>query len=106
MSHPRVCLPPQARYLLTGSTDRKSVAAVLVHLAARKLIRGPAGRMVTIAPLLAEQRLTRPPEERLPCGPKIAEVHSFFPIQPARVQKAAVFCFVQRNGTDVSLIGA
>ena len=30
--------PAEVRYLLTGSTDRKSVSAVLVHLAAQKLI--------------------------------------------------------------------
>lgn len=56
--------PAAMRYLMTGTTDRKSVAAVLAHLAAKKLIAiQPQGGDYCITRNVQEAPSDLPPEE-------------------------------------------
>lgn len=69
--------PAEMRYLLTGSTDRKSVSAVLVHLAAKKLIAiQPENHDYRIT-LLVEEGPKEIPAEEAAAMRALAEIHSF-----------------------------
>src|SRR6185295_13696540 len=67
--------PAEVRYLLTGSTDRKSVSAVLVHLAAQKLIAIQPENGDYRITLLVEQAPGGIPPEEAAAMRAIIEVH-------------------------------
>jgi Predicted membrane protein (DUF2207) C-terminal domain len=101
--------PAEMRYLLTGTTDRKSVAAVLVHLASHKLI--------VIQPELGDYRISlmvqEPPQdvpaEEAAALRAIAEVQSFaLSDQAASTANGQPASFLLRpaRGQHVSLIGS
>ena len=69
--------PAEVRYLLTGSTDRKSVSAVLVHLAAQKLIAIQPENGDYRITLLVEQAPGGIPAQEAAAMRAIIEVHSF-----------------------------
>ena len=69
--------PAEVRYLLTGSTDRKSVSAVLVHLAAQKLIAIQPENGDYRITLLVEEASKGIPAEEAAAMRALAEVHSF-----------------------------
>jgi hypothetical protein len=99
--------PAEVRYLLTGSTDRKTVAAVLVHLAAQKLI--------SVSPENGDYRITLaqgllpgmlPPEEAAAMR-AIAEVQSFADLSRATVDaQTAGFLLRPAQRQHVNLIGS
>jgi Predicted membrane protein (DUF2207) C-terminal domain len=97
--------PAEVRYLFTGSTDRKTVAAVLVHLAAQKLI--------TIRPENGDYRITmlveQPPDgiapEEAAAMRAIAEVYSFFNPN-SKTCKGGSFLLKPAEKKHVSLIGS
>jgi hypothetical protein len=63
-SPPAGMSPAEMRYLLTGASDRKTVAAVLAHLAARKVISiHPENAGYRIMLLVDEPPAVTPPEE-------------------------------------------
>jgi hypothetical protein len=94
--------PAEARYLLNGSTDRKSVSAVLVHLATKKLITiQPENGDYRITLLVEEAPAEIPPEEAAAMR-ALSEIHSFanpdgknckggsFLLRPARNQHTSL----------------
>src|SRR4051812_22577777 len=94
--------PAEARYLLNGSTDRKSVSAGLVHLAAKKLITiQPENGDYRITLLVEEAPAEIPPEESAAMR-ALSEIHSFanpdgknckggsFLLRPARNQHTSL----------------
>src|ERR1051326_3587605 len=69
--------PAEMRYLLNGSTDRKSVSAVLVHLASKKLIAiQPEDGDYRITLLVDEAPKEIPPEEAAAMR-ALSEIRSF-----------------------------
>ena len=94
--------PAEVRYLLTGSTDRKSVSAVLVHLASQELIAIQPENGDYRITLLVEQAPAAIPPEEAAAMRAIIEVHSFvhpdstsckggsFLLKPARQQSIAL----------------
>jgi hypothetical protein len=97
--------PAAVRYLLTGSTDRKSVAAVLVHLAAHKLIAiQPENGDYRITLLVEKAPDDIPPEEAAAMR-AIAEVCSFANPNSARNQGTS-FLLKPAQKQHVSLISS
>lgn len=98
--------PAAMRYLLTGTTDRKSVAAVLVHLAAHKLITiQPEKGDYRITPLVKEPPRDIPQEEAAAMR-AIAEVHSFSTSAKSDGATANSFLLRPAQQQHVSLIGS
>ena len=97
--------PAEVRYLLTGSTDRKSVAAVLVHLAANKLISIQPEKGDYRITLLVEQAPDGIPPEEAAAMRAIAEVLSF--VNPnTKSCKGGSFLLKPAQRQHISLIGS
>ena len=97
--------PAAVRYLLTGSTDRKSVAAVLVHLASRKLIAiRPENGDYRVTLLVAQAPEGLPPEEAAAMR-AIAEVCEFANPNSAS-NPGTSFLLKPAQKHSVSLIGS
>jgi len=101
--------PAAVRYLLTGTTDRKSVAAVLVHLATHKLISiQPENSDYRITPLVKEPPKGVPPEEAVAML-AIWEVQSFADAERSSTPtstRPAGFLLRPARRQHVSLIGS
>jgi hypothetical protein len=97
--------PAEVRYLLTGSTDRKSVSAVLVHLAAQKLIAiQPENGDYRITLMVEEAPQGIPPEEAAAMR-AIVEVHSF--ANPdSKSSKGGSFLLKPARQKNIALIGS
>ena len=96
--------PAAMRYLLRGSTDRGSVAAVLVHLAARKLISIQPENGDYRITLLVEHPPKNIPAEEAAAMRAIAEVQSF--VGPASPTSKRSFLLKPARNQHLSLIGS
>ena len=98
--------PAQMRYLLTGATDRKSVAAVLVRLASRKLISiQPENGDYRITPLV-QQPPDNVPAEEAAAMRAVVEVQSFTEPGSGFGVKPTSFLLRPAQGQHVALIGS
>lgn len=97
--------PAEARYLFTGSTDRKTVAAVLVHLAAHKLISIQPEHGDYRITILVEEVPDGIPAEEAAAMRAIVEVHSFFHPDSSTC-KGGSFLLKPAEKKYVSLIGS
>src|SRR3954469_2909646 len=96
--------PAAVRYLLSGTTDRRSVAAVLVHLATRKLISiQPENGDYRIIQLVHQLPKDIPAEEAAAMR-AIAEVQSFS--NSATPDANAGFLLKPARNQHISLIGS
>lgn len=97
--------PAEVRYLLTGSTDRKSVSAVLVHLAAQKLIAIQPENGDYRITLLVEQAPGGIPPEEAAAMRAIIEVHSF--VHPdSKSCKGGSFMLKPARNKNIALLGS
>src|SRR5882724_4273939 len=94
--------PAAARYLLMGSTDRRSVAAVLVHLAARKLIAVQPDNGDYRITILCEHSPEDIPGEEAAAMRALAEVQSF--VDPGSTGNKS-FLLKPARSQHISLIG-
>ncbi len=97
--------PAEVRYLLNGSTDRKSVSAVLVHLAAQKLIAIQPENGDYRITMLLERAPDGIPKEEAAAMRAIAEVHSF--VDPnSKNSKDGSFLLKPAQRQHIALIGS
>ena len=95
--------PAAVRYLLMGSTDRRSVAAVLIHLAARKLISIQPENGDYRITVLCEQPPKDIPAEEAAAMRALVEVQSF--VDPASIGSKS-FLLKPAQNQHISLIGS
>jgi hypothetical protein len=97
--------PAEMRYLLNGSTDRKTVSAVLVHLAAKKLITiQPENGDYRITLLVEEAPKDVAPEEAAAMR-ALAEIHSFADPN-SKSCKGGSFLLRPTGNQHISLLGS
>ncbi len=97
--------PAEVRYLLNGSTDRKSVSAVLVHLAAKKLIAIQPENGDYRITLLVDETPKGTPAEEAAAMRALAEIHSF--ADPgAKAGKGGSFLLRPARNQHISLLGS
>jgi hypothetical protein len=98
--------PAQMRYLITGTTDRKSVAAVLVRLASRKLISiHPENGDYRVTPLLKDAPEGIPGEEAAAMR-AVLEVASFANPGATFDAKPGSFLLRPAERQHIALIGS
>jgi Predicted membrane protein (DUF2207) C-terminal domain len=99
--------PAEMRYLLTSTSDRKTVAAVLAHLAAHKVISiRPEGDGYRITLLVNEPPASLPPEEASAFD-ALAQLQSLAgPEGASAASPARTFLFRPSHGRNLSLVAS
>ncbi|HSS97324.1 MAG TPA: hypothetical protein VLK33_09850 [Terriglobales bacterium] len=97
--------PAEVRYLLNGSTDRKSVSAVLVHLATKKLITIQPENGDYRITLLVEEAPEGIPSEEAAAMRALAEIHSFANPE-SKICKGGSFLLKPARNHYISLLGS
>lgn len=98
--------PAEIRYLLTGASDRKTVAAVLAHLAAHKVISlQPAARGYRIT-LLFDQPPAGLPVEEVSALDALAELASFSASASSKPALPRTLFLQPSSGKNLSLVAS
>jgi hypothetical protein len=100
--------PAEMRYLVTGSADRKTVAAILAHLASQKLITvEPEGDAYRIMRVMSPPPANLPPEEASALD-ALAELESFPENQDRTLAAGAqpVLLLRPTQGKSLSLVAS